>query len=296
MSCQPNPVTEIGFALCFSRAAGRSLTMTKTPSSDDDLRLLRRHWPHGYGADHKAVWAAAEALYGRVKGWEGEFASDLGGMRPDGQGGMETKGRIDRMLMKRWREGTRPIPPWVSEGLLRLPEIVLARRRRDTERWLEQLREDEREAKAYIAGEEARLRGWVAAQIDQHVPSVVRDPVKRPPPPRTATPDREWPPVSADEIEAAEDIGMTAARVAMGVVEHEDALQPEHPTLADAWERGWTEAYDYQLSTMQEATERRAAAKAEAEAAAEAARAAKAKEEARKDRKRAADRARRRSK
>lgn len=252
--------------------------MTETPPSDDDLKLLRRHWPHSDDADRSAVWAAAKEIYGGGTDWEAEFAADLSHLRPDGKGGLESQGRIHRTMMARWRKGPDPIPPWGAEGLLRLPEMILGRQRSEVARQTEKLRK-----------EEARLAGWVAAQVERHVPSIERDPTRRPPPPRPPTPDREWPAVSAEEVERTEDIGSLAAKVAMGVVEPEPAPRPEHPVLADAWERGWDEAYDFELGRMREAAERQAAAEAAVEAAAEAERAAKEKVKARKEARRAAD-------
>lgn len=270
--------------------------MTETPSIEDHLKLLQRYWPYGFGTDPDALWAAAKAIYGDGKEWETQFATDLATMRPNKIGGLESKERIDRMMLKRWRSGERPLPEWVATGLLRLPEIIIARRRRDATQRLEMRRKEEREAQASVTAEETRLTGWIAAQIDRHVPTIERNPVKRPPPPRPATPDREWPAVSQEEIEAAEDIGSLAARVEMGAVEREPAPRPEHPVLADGWERGWVEAYDYELSIVREAAERRAAAKAKEAAAAEAERVAKAKDRARREAKAASDRKRRRSK
>lgn len=91
------------------------------------------------------------------------------------------------MMMKRWRNGERRIPEWMAAGLLRLPGIVRTRRQQDIERWLAELSAQDREARDFIAAEEARLHGRVAAQVARYVPSVVRDPVKRSPPPRTCT-------------------------------------------------------------------------------------------------------------
>ncbi|MAU97702.1 MAG: hypothetical protein ABJF67_06570 [Aurantimonas coralicida] len=154
--------------------------MTETPPAEDDLTLLQRHWPHGHGADPDAVSAVAEAIYDGRRDWEIEFAGDRAAIRQDGKGGLESQGRIDRMLMKRWRNGERRIPEWMAAGLLRPPGIVRTRRQQDIERWLAELSAQDREARDFIAAEEARLHGRVAAQVARYVPSVVRDPVKRP--------------------------------------------------------------------------------------------------------------------
>ncbi|WP_279482286.1 hypothetical protein [Aureimonas sp. SK2] len=241
--------------------------MNETHPSEDDLKLLKRYWPHVDRADPNVIWAIAEEIYDGREKWEVEFATDLVRLKPRDKGGRATGKRIDRMAMKRWRSGENDIPEWLAVGLPRLPGFSLARRLADLSLQGDALR-----------AEEARLAAWVAAQVERYVPSVERDPTPRPPPPRPPTPDREWPSVSPEEIEAAEDIGSLAARVEMGVVEPEAAPRPEHPVLADAWERGWGAAYEWELSRVREVA-----------AAAEAERAAKAKVQARREARRAAD-------
>ena len=205
--------------------------------------------------------------------WLEELREILAPFKPETVGGKRPAGPLHRTAIRKWRTAD-AVPSWVSPILPQLPELALARLRARVAAAEAEVAEWRRDMEAVEAQLEDALREAVRAAL----PRYQEVPERLPPPPRPPTPDREWAPVLPEEVEAAEDIGSLAARVEMGAVEPEPAPRPEHPVLADAWERGWVVAYDFELGRIREVG-----------AAAEAERTAKEKVKARKEARRAAD-------
>ncbi|MEO9787256.1 MAG: hypothetical protein ABJF67_06550 [Aurantimonas coralicida] len=196
-------------------------------------RVLRATWPDKSIEAGDFVRIGLE-IYGTEDRWRREIAADLVLFRPAGKGSMPSAGALDRSLIRRWASGEKPIPPWVGPALLKIPSIAIARMRAH----IDHLRAQVAEFDAALVEEERRmdgvLRGWVARYAEP--PRVVA------PPPGPRTRKRDWPAVSTDDAEAAQDAGSSAYEIFAGLSDDETTGRPDHPELAEEWDAGWREA------------------------------------------------------